>query len=133
MVFDTFGVVAIAAASVSGFVFGAAWYGILGKVWMRAANLSEAATKPSAATMIIGFVCQTVMVLTMAGVMWHTAATTIRAGMITAVFIWVGFVVTTMIVNHRFQGQKWALTFVDAGHWFGVLMIQGGMLGALSH
>lgn len=131
--FDTFGVIAIAAATVGGFVFGAAWFGILGKTWMRAANLSEADTKPTVSTMMIGFVCQTVMVLTMAGVMWHTAAITLRAGLITAAFIWVGFIVTTMIVNHRFQGQKWALTFVDSGHWFGVLMIQGGLLGALSH
>ncbi len=131
--FDTFGITVIATASVGGFVFGAAWYGILGKVWMRAANLSKTDTKPAASTMIIGFICQVVMVLTMAGVMWHTASTSIRAGLITAAFIWVGFVVTTMIVNHRFQGQKWALTFIDAGHWFGVLMIQGGVLGALSH
>lgn len=130
--FDVFGLYAIAAATVCGFVFGAAWYGILGKVWMQAADLSEAETKPAASKMMIGFVCQTIMTLTMAGVMWHTAATSIRAGLITAAFVWVGFVVTTMIVNHRFQGQKWALTFVDAGHWFGVLLIQGGLLGALS-
>lgn len=130
--FDVFSVIAITAATAGGFVFGAVWYGVLGKIWMQAANLSEAEMKPKASTMIIGFICQAVITLTMAGVMWHTAATGIRAGIITAAFIWVGFIVTTMIVNHRFQGQKWALTFVDGGHWLGVLLIQGGLLGALS-
>ena len=130
--FEIFGPIAIGVATICGFVFGAAWYGILGKVWMRAANLSEAETKPAASTMIIGFICQVVMTMAMAGIMWHMASTSIRGGLISAVLVWAGFVATTMIVNHRFQGQKWALTFVDAGHWLGVLLIQGGILGALS-
>lgn len=131
--FDVFGPIAIGTATIGGFVFGAVWYTALGKVWMRAANLSEEDAKPAASTMIITFGCQAVMALTMAGVMWHTAGTGIRAGLITAVFIWVGFILTTMTVNHRFQGKKWSLTMIDSGHWLGGLMIQGAVLGALSN
>lgn len=130
--FDIFGPIAIGAATIGGFAFGAAWYGVLGKAWMRAASLSEADTKPAASTMIIAFLCQAVLALTMAGVMWHMAGTDVQAGLITAGFVWIGFITSTMIVNHRFQGQKWSLTVIDSGHWLGVLLVQGGLLGALS-
>ncbi len=130
--FGIFGPMALGAATIGGFVFGAVWYAVLGKAWMRAANLSEAETKPSVSTMIIAFICQSIVALTMAGVMWHMAITDVRAGLITAGFVWIGFVTTTMIVNHRFQGQKWSLTIIDSGHWLGVLLTQGGLLGALS-
>ncbi len=130
--FGIFGPMAIGASTIGGFVFGAAWYGVLGKAWMRAANLSEAETKPAVSTMITAFLCQAILALTMAGVMWHMAISDVRAGLITAGFVWAGFITSTMIVNHRFQGQKWSLTIIDSGHWLGVLLIQGGLLGGLS-
>lgn len=130
--FGIFGPMALSVATIGGFIFGVVWYGVLGKAWMRAANLSEAEAKPTVSTMIIAFLCQTILALTMAGVMWHMAITDVRAGLITAGFVWIGFVTTTMIVNHRFQGQKWSLTAIDSGHWLGVLLVQGGLLGALS-
>ena len=34
-----------------------------------------------------------------------------------------------MLVNHRFQGQGWKLTLIDAGHWLGVLLVMGAVLG----
>jgi hypothetical protein len=49
--------------------------------------------------------------------------------MITGLFLWVGFVITTMAVNHAFQGAKPMLTLIDGGHWLGVLLLQGLMLG----
>ncbi|MBM3524115.1 MAG: DUF1761 domain-containing protein, partial [Alphaproteobacteria bacterium] len=32
-------------------------------------------------------------------------------------------------VNHGFQGVKRALTVIDGGHWLGVLLIQGVIIG----
>ena len=40
-----------------------------------------------------------------------------------------GFVVTTLSVNHRYQGFGWGLTAIDAGHWLGVLLIMGALIG----
>lgn len=130
--FEIFGLIPISAAAVAGFLFGALWYGVLGKAWMRAANLNEESVKPVASTMAIAFVCQIVMVLALAGVIWHMGVSSIRGGVISAILVWAGFVVTTLIVNHRFHGHKWALTLIDGGHWFGVLAVQGATLGALS-
>jgi hypothetical protein len=33
-------------------------------------------------------------------------------------------------VNHAFQGAKTTLTLIDGGHWLGVLLLQGTILGA---
>ncbi len=68
-----------------------------------------------------------------AGVLLHMAqgglATSLRTGVISGFFLWLGFVITTMAVNHAFQGAKWSLTLIDGGHWLGVLLIQGAILG----
>jgi hypothetical protein len=35
---------------------------------------------------------------------------------------------TSLIVNHAFQGAKRMLTLIDGGHWLGVLLIQSAVL-----
>jgi hypothetical protein len=52
-----------------------------------------------------------------------------RNGMITAGFIWLGFVMTTLVVNHQYQMQRTSLTVIDGLHWLGVLLIQGLVIG----
>lgn len=44
----------------------------------------------------------------------------------------VGFVLTTLVVNHTFQQARRTLTLIDGGHWLGVLVIQGAVLGWFS-
>ena len=51
--------------------------------------------------------------------------------MITAAFMWLGFVITTLSVNNAFQGAKPALTVIDGGHWLGVLLLQGAIIGLM--
>ena len=81
--------------------------------------------------MILTFTCQFIMAFVFAGIIYHTGGTSIRSGLISAALIWVGIVLTTQIVNHRFQGQPWSLTLIDSGHWLGVLIIQGVVIGAV--
>jgi Protein of unknown function (DUF1761) len=53
----------------------------------------------------------------------------VRAGVVSGFFLWFGFVITTMAVNYAFHGAKRSLTLIDGGHWLGVLLIQGAILG----
>ena len=129
MMFDGINLIAVAVAGVASFVFGALWYGVLGKAWMAAADLTEEQTKPDPVTLGLAFVCQLVMAFVFAGVIYHTGETSIRTGLISAFMIWVGIVMTTQIVNHRFQGKPWSLTLIDGGHWLGVLIVQGAVIG----
>lgn len=43
--------------------------------------------------------------------------------------MWVGFVITSMILNHRYQGAPWSLTLIDGGYLLGVLLVQGVVIG----
>jgi hypothetical protein len=36
---------------------------------------------------------------------------------------------TTMAVNHRYQAYGWDLTLIDGGHWLGVALIMGAVIG----
>ena len=79
------------------------------------------------------FVAQLVMAWMLAGILLHLARgglpATLWNGVISGAFIWLGFVITTMVVNYAFHGARHALTLIDGGHWLGVLLIQGAILG----
>jgi hypothetical protein len=49
---------------------------------------------------------------------------------ISGFLVWLGFVITTMGVNHAFSGAKPMLTLIDGGYWLAVLIIQGAVIGA---
>jgi hypothetical protein len=127
-------------AAIVSFVFGAVWYSSLSRQWIAAQEKSSADMEKAKAEMgpvpvpyIIAFVALLIMAWMFAGVLLHLArggmAVTIRAGMISGFFLWFGFVITTMVVNHAFQGAKRSLALIDGGHWLGVLLIQGAILG----
>jgi hypothetical protein len=66
----------------------------------------------------------------LAGVIGHMGTVTIRNGVISGAFCWLGFVVTTLAVNYAFGGRNPMLTLIDGGHWLGVLLIIGAVIGA---
>jgi hypothetical protein len=62
----------------------------------------------------------------------HTNPLSVRTGLLSAGFVWFGFMLTAMAVNNAFTGRKVMLTVIDAGHWLGVMLILGAVLGALA-
>ena len=131
--------VAVLLAALASFAFGAAWYGALAKAWLAARGaaagpLALRRLGPIPMAYLIAFFAELVMAFMLAGILLHLAqgglAPGPRNGLISAAFLWLGFVATTLVVNHAFQGAKSALTIIDGGHWLGVLLIQGAILGA---
>jgi hypothetical protein len=120
--------IAVLVAALAAFGFGAAWYGALGKHWMAAVGMSEH-PKPTPGPFIIAFVALLVMAWALAGLIGHVGQVTIRGGLLSGFFAWLGFVATTLVVNHRFQRSPWSLTLVDGGHWLGVLLVMGFVIG----
>lgn len=131
--------VAILAAAVASFMFGGVWYGVLSKPWMAAAGLSEEAVSAShkrggtTYLMALAFVAQLIMAVVLAGLIGHLGPeqVTLRNGLISGLFVWAGFVLTAITVNHSFQMRLGLLTLIDGGHWLGVLLIQGAVIGLL--
>ena len=125
--------VAVIIATLAGFGLGAVWYMILSKPWMDAVGRTEADMPRGPAQLVpfaIAITALFVMALMLAGLMGHIGDITIRGGVISGFFVWLGFVITTMGVNHAFSGAKPILTVIDGGYWLGVLLIQGAVIGA---
>lgn len=126
---------AVVAAAAASFLFGGVWYGMLAQPWMRALGKTEAEIKSADRSMPllfgITFLAELVMAWVLAGLIGHlaTGAVTVRTGLITASLVWLGFVASSLAVNHGYQGSRWSLTLIDGGHWLGVLLIQGLVIG----
>jgi hypothetical protein len=132
MAFAGINYLAVLAAGAAGFVFGAIYYTALGKPWMAAADLNpDNIDRANPVPYITAAVAQLVIAYMLAGILGHLGDVTIRGALITAFFIWLGFIVTTMAVNHRFQGAKPMLTVIDCGHWLGVLLVMGMVISLI--
>lgn len=126
---------AAVVAAVASFIFGSVYYMALGKSWMAALGKTEADMKAamSPVPFIVAAVAQLIMAFMLAGVIGHLGKDMVTAknGVISGFFIWLGFVITTLAVNHGFQGARRSLTLIDGGHWLGVLLIQGLVIGLM--
>jgi hypothetical protein len=122
--------IAVVVAAIASFAVGAVWYMTLGTQWMNALGRTREQLGTGAAPFAIGFLCQLVMAYFMALV---TPAlfgpVTVGSGLLAGAHMWVGFVITTIILNHRYQGQSWRLTAIDGGYLLLALLAQGLIIG----
>lgn len=135
MTFSGINYIAVIIATLAGFGLGAVWYMVLGGAWMRALGKTKdqfdhGVGAAKALPFVISLVALFVMALMLAGLMGHLGDVTVRGGAISGLFVWVGFVITTMGVNHVFSGAKPMLTLIDGGHWLAVLLVMGAVIGA---
>jgi len=133
MAFTGMNYLAVVVAALAGFGVGAVWYMVLGKAWLGALGKTEDDIKGSgvaqAMPFLIALVANLVMAIMLAGLMGHLGNISIRGGLISGLFVWVGFVITTMGVNHAFSGAPPKLTAIDGGHWLAVLLVMGAIIG----
>ncbi len=126
---------AIIAAAVAGFLFGGVYYGLLSRQWLAAIGktMEEVQETGMAVPMAISALCLLVMAWVLAGVIGHLGPgqVTMRNGLISGAFCWLGFVVTTVATNHAYGGARRSLTLIDSGHWLGVMLIQGAVIGLI--
>jgi hypothetical protein len=132
-------ILSVLTAAVVAWLFGAVYYTTLGKRWIAAQGKtleqlkSENAGKSGAAKavpFVLSFVAELVMGVVIYGVLTHSGLWSLRAGIITGAFCWLGFVLTTIAVSNAYSGRKAMLTVIDSAHWLGVLVIIGGIVGA---
>jgi len=131
---------AIVAASVAAWIFGGGYYGTLGSKWIAALGTTPEALKvqnagkskaAKATPFILSFIAELIMAFVLWGIIFHVGIWSIRAGIISGVVCWLGFVLTTVATNNAYPGRKVMLTVIDSGHWLGVLVIMGAIIGAL--
>jgi len=130
MTFAGINYLAVVIAALAGFGFGAVYYMSLASPWLDAIGKTRADLDRSKTPFLVAIVANLVMAWVLAGLIAHMGPVTIRSGIISAAFCWFGFVITTLAVNYAFGVRKPMLTVIDGGHWLGVLLIMGAVIGA---
>ncbi|WP_421876981.1 DUF1761 domain-containing protein [Pacificispira sp.] len=118
----------VLAAGIAGYIFGAVYYTVLGTQWMAALGTTkeEIEKRKSPAPFVIAAIGQFVLAVTLSILAGAESGTGPMLAL--ALLLWIGIVMTTMTINHSFQGNKPALTIIDGLHWLGVLMLQSVVL-----
>ena len=122
---------AVVLATVVAWAFGAAWYMALAKPWLASiGKTADQIDRSDYTPYLWSILCLFIMayflaVLTPA----LTGAITVGHGMLTGAQLWLGFVITAMVLNHRYQGAPWSRTLIDGGYLLGVLLLQGLDIG----
>ncbi|MEO6396022.1 MAG: DUF1761 domain-containing protein [Devosia sp.] len=126
---------AIIVATLASMALGFGWYALLAKQWVAA--LGRQPMQPGDAGMgnsPTPFIWSALMQLVMAYFLALLTAkvfgaTNVGNAVQLGFWLWLGFVLTSMITNHRYQQSKWSLTIIDAGYMLGVLLVQGVVIG----
>ena len=109
----------------------------LGKSWTATLGttpekMTQAGQRPAAfLPYVYAFIAELLMAWILAGLLGHIGALTVRGGIISAAFCWLGFVMPTMAVNNIFAGRDARLLLIDGGHWLLVLVLMGAIIGGM--
>jgi len=139
MTFSGINYLAVVIAAVAAWLASAAWYMSLSRQYVAALGktpeqMAEDRKKPGAfLPFIYAFVGNVIIAWMLGGVLAHLGAgqVTLRNGILSAAFLWFGFVLTTMVVNYSFGGRGRRLLLIDAGNWLLVLLVIGAIIGAI--
>jgi hypothetical protein len=125
--------IAVILAMVASNALGVGWYMGLSKQWLTAQGKTPEQVKAAGAPIspyIWSAASQLVMAYFLAVVTASIfGATTIGNAVLVGVLVWFGFMASAMVLNHRYQGHPWALTFIDGGYLLGVMVVQGLVIG----
>jgi hypothetical protein len=137
MTFAGINYLAVLIAAAAGWGVGMPWYMAFANPWMAANGLTketmaERQSRPGASLpFIFAFAGCVIMAWVLAGLIGHLGPVTVRSGVISGAFCWLGFVVPTMLVNNAFAGRSRMLLLIDGGYWLLVLVLMGATIGAI--
>ncbi len=124
---------AVLLATIASMALGMVWYMGFAKAWISATGKSEQELMgegKSPSPFVFAALAQFVMAFFLANLVpgvWGSLSA--YNGAMTGLFVWGGFVITAMIINHRYQSMSWKLTLIDGGYLLGVLVVQGVVIG----
>lgn len=126
------GLISVIVAAAAGWIFGAIWYGVMGKQWMVAAGLSEETiNRKNYAAFIGSFICAIVV----AGMMRHIFASsgvdTVFAGILSGMGLGLFIATPWLATNYMFAQRPMALTIIDGIYATGGCTIMGLVLTLL--
>jgi hypothetical protein len=135
MAFAGINYIAVLVAAVAGWMVGAVWYMALATPWMAATGVTREQIEATGASLpfVLAFAADVIMAWVLAGIIGHLGPgqVTVRNGVISGAFLWLGFVITTMAVNNSFAMRSRMLLLIDGTYWLLVLIVMGAIIGAI--
>ena len=137
MTFAGLNYLAIVIAAVVAWAASAAWYMSLGRAYQAALGKTPEQCKaemqkPGAfLPFVYAFFANIIIAWMLAGVLGHLGPgqVTVQNGVISAAFLWFGFIFTTLFVNYSFHGRGMRLILIDLGNWLVELLLMGLVVG----
>jgi hypothetical protein len=128
---------AIIIAAVVAWLASAGWYMSFSRVYQAALGKTPEQCqvdmkKPGAfLPFVYALLANIIIAWVLAGVLGHLGPgqVTLKNGVISAAFLWFGFIFTTLFVNYSFHGRSMRLILIDLGNWLIVLVVMGAIVG----
>ena len=122
---------AVILATVVSWGFGAGWYMLFARQWTAAIgkkpeDIDKADYTPYLWSVLCLFIMAYFIALLTPLLM---GSLTVANGLIVGAHMWLAFVITAMVLNHRYEGAPWSRTFIDGGYLLAVLLIDGAVIG----
>jgi len=111
---------AVLLAAVAAFAVGAAYYMILSKPWMAAAQIEVDENGKPVNDGPVPYIVSFIMILLVAGMMRHTFALsgidTASKGLISGLGIGAFFIAPWIFINTGYSNRPWKLAVIDSGY-----------------
>ncbi len=124
----------ILVCGVASMVIGFLWYSpfLFGNVWMKLSGISKETIKEANSKMpiIYGtmFVASLVMAYVLSMVVSLMGVTEVMDGVKAAVWVWLGFIATTMLTGVLYEGKPLKLYAINSGYHLVTLLVMGIIL-----
>ena len=128
-------VIAILAAGLAGWIFGAIWYTALGKQYQRALGLNPDDCKDKKMPMVplvVAFLAALVMSAVLYQLLTNLGVLGVAGSAIAGLTLGLGLLATSIMVNNMFQQKPAMLTIIDAGHWTLALVVEAVVISLLA-
>jgi Protein of unknown function (DUF1761) len=142
MSFSNVNYLSILVAAIAAWIFGGIYYSTLSRQWLAAqgktvesckAEMAGKSTVEKVTPFIVVFVSEFIIAWMLYGILFHLNMYSLQGGIISALFCWFGFVLTTIATNNAFQSRRVMLTVIDSIGWLGAFVIIGAIVGWWGH
>lgn len=123
------GLLSVLLAAAAGWIFGAVWYGIIGKKWMVAAGLSEDTMNTKNYAAFIGsFICAIIVAGMMRHIFASSGVVTLSEGILSGLGLGLFIATPWVATNYLFAQRPAILTVYDGVYATGGSTIMGIVL-----
>ena len=125
---------AVLVCGVAAMVLGSFWYGpLFGKVWMKWSGITEKDIKETQKQgmvwrYILNFVGSLAMAYILAHFLEYTTSVTIKYGLITSFWLWLGFIAPISLGGVLWENKPFKLYFLNNAYNLIILMVMSAIL-----